>query len=58
MIATAFTDLTTNDLWAEIDWLAEQPATPENLKRQHLMLEEIRVRNQRRQYLEDNFAWG
>jgi hypothetical protein len=58
MIATAFTDLCSNELWEEICWLQDQPATDENVASYNAMMREIDTRIQRRQNLEDNFAWG
>ena len=58
MIATAFTDLSSNELWEEIHWLEAQPITDENGALYDRILEELRPRERRRQYLEDNFAWG
>ena len=58
MIATDFTDLSTNELWEEILWLEEQPITNENGALYDRILKEIRTRNRRRQYLEDHFSWG
>jgi len=57
MIATAFTDLCSNELWEEMCWLEEQPPTKENRDLHHRIWNEICTREQRRQYLEDNFAW-
>lgn len=56
MIATDFIDLTSNDLWAEIDWLETQPVTRENAALYDRILTEIRTRNRRRQYLADHFG--
>ena len=58
MIATAFHDLTSNDLWEDLQWLEGQPMTDENCALYDRILTEIDTRNRRRQYLEDNFAWG
>jgi hypothetical protein len=58
MIATAFTDLCSNELWVELLWLEEQPNTKENRDLHHRIWNEICTREQRRQNLEDNFAWG
>jgi hypothetical protein len=56
MIATAFTDLSSNDLWEEICWLQDQPATDENVASYNAMMREIDTRAQRRQYLVDHFG--
>jgi hypothetical protein len=58
MIATDFIDLCSNELWEELLWLEEQPRTKENCDLYHRLWNEICTREQRRQYLEDNFAWG
>ena len=57
-IATAFHDISTNELWEELQYLEGQPITDENGALYDRILDEIRTRNRRRQYLEDNFAWG
>lgn len=58
MIATAFTDLSSNELWEELLWLEEQPQSKANCDLYNRIWAEICTREQRRQHLEDNFAWG
>jgi hypothetical protein len=58
MIATDFTDLCSNELWAELIWLQEQPQTKEVSTLHDQIWAEICTREQRRQHLEDHFAWG
>jgi hypothetical protein len=58
MIATAFIDQTSNELWEELHWLEGQPITDENGALYDQILEELRTRERRRQNLEDHFAWG
>jgi len=58
MISTAFHDLSTNALCEELQYLEGQPITDENGALYDRILDEIHARNRRRQYLEDNFAWG
>jgi hypothetical protein len=58
MIATAFADLCSNQLWEEVLWLEDQPSTPANRRQIRKIWAEIENREQRRQYLEDHFAWG
>jgi hypothetical protein len=58
MIATAFTDLCSNELLIELDWLLDQPDTAANRRQIRAYRKELQTREQRRQYLEDNFAWG
>jgi hypothetical protein len=58
MIATAFTDLCSNELWEEVIWLQDQPDTAANRRQLRAYWKELQTREQRRQYLEDNFAWG
>jgi hypothetical protein len=56
MIATDFTDLSSNELWEELIWLEEQPITAENGALYDRILNEIRTRERRRQYLVDHFG--
>jgi len=56
MIATAFADLCSNELWEELLWLDEQPHTKANCDRYDLIWNEICTREERRQYLADNFG--
>jgi hypothetical protein len=58
MIATDFIDLCSNELWEELLWLQEQPQTKENCNLHNRIWAEICTREQRRQALQDNFAWG
>ena len=58
MIATAFTDLCFNELLIELYWLQDQPDTAANRRLIRACWKELQTREQRRQYLEDNFAWG
>ena len=55
MIATAFIDKCSNELWEEIYWLESQPITVENATLYDEILAELRSRESRRQYLIDNF---
>jgi hypothetical protein len=56
MIATDFIDLCSNELWEELIWLEEQPITAENGALYDRILNEIRTRERRRQYLVDHFG--
>ena len=56
MIATAFTDLCSNELWEELLWLEEQPHTKANCDLYVRLWNEICTREERRQYLADNFG--
>ena len=58
MIATAFTDLCSNELLEELLWLEDQPQTRANCDRHKRIWAEMCAREQRRQYLNDHFAWG
>ena len=53
MIATAFTDMCSNELLEELQWLEGQPMTDENCSLYDRILTEIDTRNRRRQDLED-----
>jgi hypothetical protein len=55
MIATAFIDKCSNELWEEIYWLGSQPITVDNATLYDEILAELRSRESRRQYLIDNF---
>lgn len=55
MIATAFIDKCSNELWEEIYWLESQPITVDNATLYDQILAELRSRESRRQYLIDNF---
>jgi hypothetical protein len=57
-IATAFFELSSNDLLDEYFYLLDQPETRENSRRAKLILKEIQIREERRQYLEYHFPWG
>jgi len=56
MIATAFIDLSSNELWEELIWLEEQPHTKANCDLYVRLWKEICAREERRQYLVDNFG--
>jgi hypothetical protein len=56
MIATAFTDLCSNELWEELLWLDDQPRTKANCALYDRLWNEICTREERRQYLADNFG--
>ena len=53
MIATAFIDKCSNELWEEIFWLEDQPITVENAKLYDEILAELRLREFRRQCIND-----
>jgi hypothetical protein len=55
MIATAFINKCSNELWEEIYWLESQPITTESAELYDEILTELRNRESRRQYLIDNF---
>ena len=55
-IATAFHDLTSNDLWAELIWLQDQPSTKANLKSYRAIMQELEIRAERREYLINHFG--
>ena len=55
-IATAFHDLTSNDLWAELIWLQDQPTTKENLRSYRAIMLELQTRAERREYLINHFG--
>ena len=54
-IATDFHHLCSNELWEELLWLEDQPITKDNAALYDRLLNEIRVRNRRRQYLIDHW---
>lgn len=53
MIATAFIDKCSNDLWEEICWLESQPITVENATLYDQILAELRSRESRRQCIDE-----
>ena len=53
MIATAFIDKCSNELWEEIFWLEDQPITVENATLYDEILAELRLREFRRQCISD-----
>lgn len=53
MIATAFIDKCSNELWEEIFWLEDQPITVENATLYDEILAELRSRERRRQCIND-----
>ena len=55
-IATAFHDLTSNDLWEDLIWLQDQPSTKANLKSYRAIMQELEIRAARREYLIDHFG--
>lgn len=55
-IATAFHDLTSNDLWEELIWLQDQPTTKANLKSYRAIMLELEIRAERREYLINHFG--
>lgn len=55
-IATAFHDLTSNDLWDELIWLHDQPSTKANIKSYRAILQELEIRAERREYLINHFC--
>ena len=58
MIATAFHDICDNELISELMELWEQTPTRESNRTARLIQQELGRRQDRRQLLEDNFAWG
>lgn len=56
MIATAFIDKCSNELWGEIFWLENQPITTENAKLYDEILAELRTREYRRECLSQFLA--
>jgi hypothetical protein len=57
MIATAFIDKCSNELWEEIYWLESQPITVDNATLYDQILAELRSRERRRQCI-DEFLFG
>jgi hypothetical protein len=53
MIATAFIDKCSNELWEEIYWLETQPITTENATLYDQILNELRSREYRRQCIDE-----
>ena len=53
MIATAFIDKCSNELWEEIYWLESQPITTESAELYDEILAELRSREYRRQCIND-----
>jgi hypothetical protein len=56
MIATAFTDLCSNELWEELTWLQDQPDTAANRHQIRSIWKELQTRELHRQYLVDHFG--
>jgi hypothetical protein len=57
MIATAFIDKCSNELWEEIYWLESQPITVDNAILYDQILAELRTRESRRQFI-DQFLFS